>query len=114
MESKYRLVRKILIIATFSFFFALMGMAQAPRQAGPGAARAGGPPTIGRAFGKIADSTGASIGAVSALVLKSTVDPATKKKKLLLLKGMDTKANGEFNFEDLPISTPLVLRASAT
>jgi outer membrane receptor protein involved in Fe transport len=107
-------VRKILIIATFSFFFALMGMAQAPRQAGPGAARAGGPPTIGRAFGKIADSTGASIGAVSALVLKSTVDPATKKKKLLLLKGMDTKANGEFNFEDLPISTPLVLRASAT
>jgi len=47
-------------------------------------------------------------------VLKSTVDPTTKKKKLVLIKGMDTKANGEFNFEDLPIVQPLVVRLSAT
>ncbi len=51
---------------------------------------------------------------VSALVLKSTIDPTTKKKKLVLLKGMDTKANGEFDFEDLPIVAQLVLRISAT
>ena len=90
-----------------------MGMAQAPaKQAGPGA-RAGGPPSIGRAYGKVTDSTGQAMEA-TALVLKSTVDPATKKKKLILLKGTDTKANGEFNFEDLPISIPLVLRTSAT
>jgi ferric enterobactin receptor len=31
-----------------------------------------------------------------------------------LVKGMETKANGEFNFEDLPIVTQLVLRVSAT
>ena len=54
------------------------------------------------------------MGEVTAVVLKSTVDPTTKKKKLVLLKGMDTKANGEFNFEDLPIVTPLVVRLSAT
>jgi outer membrane receptor protein involved in Fe transport len=90
-----------------------MGMTQVPaKQAGPGA-KAGGPPSIGRAYGKITDSTGQPMEA-TALVLKSTVDPASKKKKLLLLKGMDTKANGEFNFEDLPISIPLVLRTSAT
>ena len=106
-------MRKKITTTAFSFFFALIAIAQAPKQSAPGA-RPGGPPTIGRVFGKIADSTGASIGAVSALLLKSVVDPVTKKKKLLLLKGMDTKANGEFDFEELPISIPLVLRASAT
>ncbi len=106
-------MRKKFTSTAFPFFFALIAVAQAPKQSAPGA-RPGGPPTIGRAFGKIADSTGASIGEVSALLLKSVVDPVTKKKKLLLLKGMDTKANGEFDFEDLPISIPLVLRASAT
>ena len=30
------------------------------------------------------------------------------------MKGMDTKANGEFNFEDLPIIQALVVRVSAT
>jgi len=54
------------------------------------------------------------MGQASALVLKSTVDPTTKKKKLVLIKGMDTKANGEFDFEDLPIATQLVLKLSAT
>ena len=74
---------------------------------------AGGPPAIGRAFGKVTDSTGQPVQA-TAVVLKSTVDPTTKKKKLVLMKGMDTKSNGEFNFEDLPIVQPLVVRLSAT
>lgn len=51
---------------------------------------------------------------VSALVLKVSVDPATKKKKQVLLKGVETKANGEFDLEDLPIASPLVLKLSAT
>ena len=80
---------------------------------GPGA-KAGAPPAIGRAFGKITDSTGLPIEQATVLVLKSTMDPATKKKKLVLIKGMDTKTNGEFNFEDLPIVTPLVVRVSAS
>lgn len=93
-------------------------MAQAPGQPGgkPGAGQGGArqaPPAIGRAYGKVTDSTGQPIQA-TAVVLRSTVDPTTKKKKLVLLKGMDTKANGEFNFEDLPIVAPLVVRISAT
>ena len=50
----------------------------------------------------------------SVLLLKATTDPATKKRKLVLLKGTETKANGEFDFEDLPIVTPMVARISAT
>jgi len=97
---------------------------QAPAQGAPGAkpgapgAKPGGPqqapPSIGRAYGKITDSAGQPMSQVSALVLKATTDPATKKRKLVLLKGADTKANGEFDFEDLPIASPLVLRVSAT
>ncbi len=122
-------------LTIFTFLFALTGMAQTPAgqggaakpggagaQAGPGGpggqggpgAKAGAPPSIGRAYGKVTDSTGQPMGQVSALVLKSTVDPASKKKKLVLIKGVDTKANGEFDFEDLPIASPLVLKLSAT
>ena len=107
-------MRKMLFTSGFLLFFVLMGFAQAPAGKGGSGAKAGAPPSIGRAFGKITDSTGAPIGAASALILKSTVDPKTGKKKLELLKGMDTKANGEFNFEDLPIVTELQLRVSAT
>src|SRR6202000_1186583 len=74
----------------------------------------GAPPAIGRAYGKITDSLGQPMGQVSALVMRQVVDPATKKKKLVLLKGMDTKANGEFDFEDLPIASQLILKLSAT
>jgi len=84
-------------------------------QAGPGGAGARpAPPSIGRAYGKVTDSMGQPMGQVSALVLRSTVDPTTKKKKLVLIKGVDTKANGEFDFEDLPIASQLVLKVSAT
>ncbi|HEY8968205.1 MAG TPA: outer membrane beta-barrel protein, partial [Puia sp.] len=65
-------------------------------------------------YGKITDSAGQPMNQASVLVLKSTVDPNSKKKKLVLLKGTDTKANGEFDLEDLPIASPLVLKLSAT
>jgi outer membrane receptor protein involved in Fe transport len=85
------------------------------RPGGPGGPGAGGPPpSIGRVYGKITDSAGQPMNQASVLVMKSTVDPNTKKKKLVLLKGADTKANGEFDLEDLPIASPLVLKLSAT
>ncbi|HEY6902298.1 MAG TPA: outer membrane beta-barrel protein [Puia sp.] len=90
---------------------------QAPAGQAPGAKPGGAPqapPSIGRAYGKVTDSTGQPIPQASTLLLKSVMDPATKKRKLVLVKGSETKANGEFNFEDLPIVTQLVLRVSAT
>jgi len=97
----------------------LTAQAQAPggqpggKPGAPGGGQRQAPPSIGRAYGKVTDSTGVPIQA-TAVVLKSTVDPSTKKKKLVLLKGMDTKANGQFDFEDLPIVAQLVVRISAT
>src|ERR1700744_3793041 len=119
LHLKYTFVRKELTIFALSFFFMLTTQAQAPggQPGGKPGAQGGGqrqaPPSIGRAYGKVTDSTGQPIQA-TAVVLKSTVDPTTKKKKLVLMKGMDTKANGEFDFEDLPIVAPLVVRVSAT
>ncbi|HEX9509380.1 MAG TPA: TonB-dependent receptor [Puia sp.] len=127
-------MRKHLFTLTLSLLFAFVSMAQTPggqggaakpgspgTQAGPGGPGAPGgagarpaPPSIGRAYGKVTDSAGQPMGQVSALVLRSTVDPGTKKKKLVLIKGVDTKANGEFDFEDLPIASQLVLKLSAT
>ncbi|HVU57887.1 MAG TPA: TonB-dependent receptor, partial [Puia sp.] len=88
--------------------------APAGKPGGPGGPGAGGPPAIGRAYGKITDSAGQPMGQASVLVMKATVDPTTKKKKLVLLKGSETKPNGEFDLEDLPIASPLVLKLSAT
>ena len=107
-------MRNFATTLTFTFLLFIVGHAQPPAASKGGAGKQGPPPSIGRAYGKVTDSTGQPMGEVTAIVLKSTVDPVTKKKKLVLLKGMDTKANGEFNFEDLPIVTPLVLRLSAT
>jgi ferric enterobactin receptor len=122
--TKITIVRKLVAILLLSFLFADFATAQqtggqgapAAKPGAPGAkpgGPGGPPPAIGRAFGKVTDSTGQPIQA-TAVVLKSTVDPTTKKKKLVLMKGMDTKANGEFNFEDLPIVQALVVRLSST
>jgi outer membrane receptor protein involved in Fe transport len=107
-------VRQIASTLTFLLLLAFAGKAQPPAAQKGANQKQGPPPAIGRAFGKITDSAGQPLAGISALVLQSTVDPATKKKKLVLIKGMDTKANGEFNFEDLPIVTQLVVRLSGT
>ncbi|TDX01266.1 TonB-dependent receptor [Dinghuibacter silviterrae] len=104
-------MRKILFILASSLLFAFSAVAQAPA---PGKGAPAGPPTLGRAFGTVTDTSGKPIEQASVLLLKPSIDPTTKKKKLILFKGMDTKANGQFNFEDLPIVGQLVLRVSAS
>jgi len=107
LGSKLIFVRKrIITVAVFASTLAF-GFAQQP----PGK-RNGPPPSIGRVFGKVIDTAGLPLP-VTAIILKQVGDTSTKKKKLILLKGMDTKTNGEFNFEDIPIVTQLVLRISA-
>jgi outer membrane receptor protein involved in Fe transport len=59
------------------------------------------------------DSTGKGIGDASVLLLQNKFDSATKKNKEVLLKGVTTQANGDFNFEELPIFRPLKLEISA-
>ena len=111
---KLYVVRKLVFTTVLFFLFAFMGRTQAPGGKPGAGAKPGAPPAIGRAYGKVTDTAGQPMADVSAILLKSITDTATKKKKLVLVKGMETKANGEFNFEDLPIVTQLVLRVSAT
>jgi len=68
----------------------------------------------GHVYGKITDSAGKPLSDVSVVLLQSRMDPATKKTKDVLLKGATTKSNGEFNFEELPVSGPLKLKISIT
>ena len=107
-------MRQIATTLTFLLLLAFAGKAQPPAAPKGANQKQGPPPTIGRAFGKVTDSAGQPLAQISALVLKSTVDPTTKKKKLVLIKGMETKASGEFDFEDLPIVSQLVVRISGT
>jgi ferric enterobactin receptor len=111
---KLYVVRNVTFTIALFFFFASMATAQAPGGKPGAGAKPGAPPAIGRTYGKVTDSTGQPIAQASALLLKSVTDTASKKKKLVLVKGMETKTNGEFNFEDLAVYTQLVLRVSAT
>jgi ferric enterobactin receptor len=77
---------------------------------GPGAPGGGG---SGHIYGKLVDSTGKPISRASVLILKSTVDKATGKHKDILAKGVSTQNNGDFSAEDLPLNTPLKVKATA-
>ncbi|HEY4155320.1 MAG TPA: carboxypeptidase-like regulatory domain-containing protein, partial [Puia sp.] len=71
-------------------------------------------PNMGHIYGKIIDSTGHPISEATVIVLQSKRDSATKKNKFVLLKGLSTRTNGDFNFEDLPLFGGLKLKISAT
>jgi len=91
------------LVFCFSFLFAQM----------PGMGGGKGMPNMGRIYGKLVDSTGKSIGEASVMLLQNKYDSTLKKNKEVLLKGMVTQANGDFNFEELPIFRPLKLKISA-
>ena len=71
------------------------------------------PPAIGHIYGKLVDSIGKPIDQASVLLLQSKFDSSTKKKKDVLLKGLNSNSKGEFSFESLPLFTNLTLKISA-
>ncbi|MBD0286696.1 MAG: TonB-dependent receptor [Flavisolibacter sp.] len=110
-------MKKVLFLLGIIFSTLLLS-AQAPGgmpggMPGNGAQRQAAP-SIGHIYGKLTDSAGKGIGDASVLLLQSRFDTATKKRKDVLLKGMTTQANGDFNFEDLPVFTIYKLKISAT
>jgi hypothetical protein len=104
-------MRKLLLLTSF-VFVSLVLFAQMPGMMG-GAGRGGAMPSVGRLYGKLVDSTGKGIGDASVMLLQNKYDSASKKNKEVLLKGMTTQTNGDFNFEGLPIFRPLKLKISA-
>ncbi|MEO6316499.1 MAG: TonB-dependent receptor [Chitinophagaceae bacterium] len=100
-----RVVAVLIILISFTSLFA-----QAPAGFPRGAVGQGAPG--GHLYGKVTDSTGRPLSDVSVVLMQSRTDAANKKTKEILLKGASTKNNGEFNFEELPVSAPLKLKIS--
>jgi hypothetical protein len=80
----------------------------------PGGFAGGKPPSIGRLYGKILDNEGKPMPYTSVIVFQNRFDSASNAKKDVLIKGVITQNNGEFNLEELPIMGPLILKISAT
>lgn len=67
---------------------------------------------IGHVYGKITDADGKPLNGASVLIMQQKMDTATKKMKMLLVTGMTTKSNGDFDFVELPVMTKLQIRIS--
>jgi outer membrane receptor protein involved in Fe transport len=89
---------KKLLFALTALYIHLTLAAQPPTGMGKGQI-----PKIGRIYGKLVDSTGKGIRDASVLLLQNKMDTSTKKMKQVLVKGVSTQANGDFNLENLPI-----------
>ncbi|HEY2723012.1 MAG TPA: carboxypeptidase regulatory-like domain-containing protein, partial [Chitinophagaceae bacterium] len=81
----------------------------------PGGNRSGMAQQItGGFYGKIVDSiTNKPIDAASVQLVQNKYDTATKKRKEVVINGMLTKNNGEFNIEGVPIMGQYKLKISA-
>ncbi|HLZ85585.1 MAG TPA: carboxypeptidase regulatory-like domain-containing protein, partial [Puia sp.] len=104
----------------FTLLVLLLALTRAFPQLPPGApggsagngGRPGGGPASGHIYGKLVDSAGKGIARASVLILKVMIDAGGKRKEMLV-KGLTTQGNGDFSAEDLPVNTPLKLKASA-
>ena len=99
---------KKLLLASVILVFTLSLHAQFP-----GMAKGQSAPSIGHIYGKVVDSLGKPVNGASIALLQNKFDTVSKKKKDVLLKALITKANGEFNLEELPMFGPLKLKISA-
>jgi ferric enterobactin receptor len=84
--------------------------AQFPAMAGKGQSA----PNLGHIYGKLVDSGGRPISDATVLLMQNKYDSVSKKRKDVLMKGISTKSNGEFSFEELPMFGTLKLKISAT
>ena len=100
-------MRKLLTFIALVFININM-MAQMP-QGMPG----GMPGKIGHVYGNLTDAGGKAVAGASVLLMQNKYDSTSKKTKEILLKGMTTKANGEFNFEELPTMSDVKLKVSS-
>ncbi len=93
------------------FIFSLVGFLAVQAQFPGGGGKV---PNMGHIYGKIIDSAGHPVGEATVIVLQNKMDSVSKKRKFVLLKGLSTTANGDFDFEDLPMFGGLKLKISAS
>jgi ferric enterobactin receptor len=104
-------MRKSFLLAVVSFL-TLNLFAQFPGASGGGK---GNPQAanIGHVYGKIVDSLEKPVGDASVVLLQSKFDTVSKKKKDVLVKGAAANANGEFDFDQLPLFGQFKLKITA-
>jgi ferric enterobactin receptor len=98
---------KKLIITICTTLISLLGFAQVPMTGAPQA------PSIGHIYGKVVDEQGKPVEFASVILLKTAIDPETKKPKETLFKGQTTELNGDFSFSELPLFGKLTLKISS-
>ena len=104
----------LLLIVTMSVLLTLFAQPPGMGNGMPNGMANRSVPNIGHIYGKLIDDAGKPISDASVILLQGRFDTATKKKKSFLLKGLITKANGEFSLEELPAFGPLQLKITAT
>lgn len=105
-------MRKLLVVGILNLFI-LSAFAQMPggMRAGGGGAQS---MNIGHFFGKLVDSkTNKGLESVTVQLIGNKFDTVTKKMKEAILSTQITKANGDFNFENLPVFGNFKMKASA-
>ncbi|MBC7829787.1 MAG: TonB-dependent receptor [Chitinophagaceae bacterium] len=105
---------KFFLSTLLPVFFFFNGLAQQPTGMNGNIPPGRGPGNIGHVFGKVVDTAGKAISEASVILLQSRLDTVTKKSKDVLLKGMTAQKNGDFSFEDLPVSGNFTVKISAT
>jgi ferric enterobactin receptor len=98
---------KKLIITICTTLISLLGFSQVPMAGAPQA------PNIGHIYGKVVDEQGKPVEFASVILLKTAIDPETKKPKETLFKGQTTELNGDFSFSELPLFGKLTLKISS-
>ncbi len=72
------------------------------------------PKNTGRVYGKLLDENDKPLSGASVLIMESKMDTSAKKMKQVLLKGVITENNGDFNFDELPVMRKLQLKISSS
>jgi len=103
-----RLMKKFILttLVSISAFFAFAQV--------PGAPAGAKMPDMnrGHVYGKVVDEDGKPVEFASVVLLKTTIDPATKKPKDILVKAQQAELNGDFNFKEIPINVKLKIKIS--
>src|SRR6476660_4652294 len=74
------------------------------------AGRSGGSQPAGRFYGKVVDASNKGVDAATVTLVQQRTDTATKQTKEVVVGGMLTSANGEFNIENVPAFGRYTLR----
>lgn len=106
-------MKKILATALIALL-SISTFAQVPGgpPAGAGARGPGANLNQGHVFGKVVDEMGKPVEFASVVLLKTTVDPATKQSKDILVKAQTAELNGDFNFKEIPVNARLKIKIS--